>query len=222
MGGSGVQDSAYVDEVIVIGVDSDMAKAANLTFKRPVHFLPDQGGMVANMRYGTAFIAGQWPETQVILGSSADIPTITGEIVDDFIRSCHPWDKAIYYNFVTRATMEARFPGSNRTYTQLADMDVAGGDMVVGRIDVIKNNEPLVQAATNARKHPWQVARLVGLPFLLRFLLHRVTLEDVQATAERVLGQPVAVLLSEHAELAMDADKPEQIELLRRQLANAL
>jgi CTP:molybdopterin cytidylyltransferase MocA len=214
-----VQASRHVEEVVVIGIDEDAAQAAGLRFRRPVHFLPDQGGMVANMRAGTDYIARQWPETGIILGASADIPTITGAIVDDFIERCAPWDKAIYYTFVSRETMEARFPGSNRTYTQLADMEVAGGDMTMAQVGILRQSEPLVLAATNARKHPWQVARLVGLRFLLRFVLGRVTLAEVQAIASRAVGQPVAVLLSPHAELAMDADKPHQVDLLRRELA---
>ncbi len=214
-----IQDSRFIEEVVVIGLDPAVDDTIKLSFQRPVHFLPDQGGMVANIRVGTEFIATTWPETTIILGSSADIPTITGAIVDDFITRCQPWDKAIYYNFVTRETMEARFPHSNRTYTQLADMEVAGGDMSMAQVNIIKDSEPLVLAATNARKHPWQVARLVGFGFLLRFLLHRVTLEEIQATATRAVGKPVAVLLSDHAELAMDADKPNQVDLLRRDLA---
>lgn len=213
-----IQDSRFVEEVVVIGIDPAVGTAGGLSFKRPVHFLPDQGGMVANMRRGTEFIAATWPETEIILGSSADIPTITGAIVDDFISSCEPWDKAIYYNFVNRATMEARFPHSNRTYTKLTDMEVAGGDMSMAQVNVLRDNEALVLAATNARKQPWHVARIVGLPFLLRFLLRRVTLADIQTAASRALGRPVAVLLSPHAELAMDADKPNQVELLRRDL----
>jgi GTP:adenosylcobinamide-phosphate guanylyltransferase len=213
-----IQESRYVDEVIVIGIDKPVAQAAGLRFRRPVHFLSDQGGMVANMRAGTDYIAQQWPEAGIILGASADIPTITGAIVDDFIERCEPWDKAVYYTFVSRQTMEARFPGSNRTYTQLADMEVAGGDMSMAQVGILKQSEPLVLAATNARKHPWQVARLVGLRFLLRFIFGRVTLAEVEATASRALGQPVAVLLSPHAELAMDADKPDQVDLLRREL----
>lgn len=215
-----LQESRYVEEVVVIGIDPT-GDAAALSFRRPVHFLPDAGGMVANMCAGTDFIAQQWPETGIILGASADIPTITGAIVDDFIAACEPWDKAVYYNFVTRATMEARFPDSKRTYTQLADMEVAGGDMVMAQRNVLQQNEPLVLAATNARKHPWQVARIVGLRFLLRFLLRRVTIAEIEATASRVLGRPVAVLLSPHGELAMDADKPHQLDLLRRDLAGA-
>lgn len=216
-----VQESRYVDEVVVIGIDAATAEAAALRFPRPVHFLPDAGGMVANMRAGTDYIAQQWPDTGIILGASADIPTITGAIVDDFIRACEPWDRAVYYTFVTRETMEARFPGANRTYTRLADMDVAGGDMTMAQVGVLRQNEPLVLAATGARKHPWRVARIVGWRFLLRFALRRVTLSEIEATASRVLGKPVAVLLSPHAELAMDADKPHQVDLLRRELTGA-
>lgn len=211
-----VQGSRQVEEVVVVGIDA--AAAADLQFARPVHFLPDNGSMIANMRAGTTYIAAQWPDAQAVLGVSADIPAITSEIVDGFVESCRPWDAAVYYNFVSRQTMEARFPGSNRTYTHLAGMDVAGGDMSMARIGILEENTALVEAASKARKQPWRVARLVGLPFLVRFLLKRVTLADIEHTATRLVGRPVKVLLSPNAELAMDADKPSQVELLRREL----
>lgn len=208
-----------VDQIVVVGLDQEEAETAGVPSSLPVHYVPDNGTMLANMLAGATYIRQQWPDTTIIMGASADIPAITADIVDSFHAACAPWDKDIYYNFVTREVMEARFPGSARTYTRLGELEVAGGDLVMATLAAIDSQQTLYEAVTAARKQPWRIAQLVGWRVLLRMMLRRLTLEDVQAVAERATGQSVSVLLNEHAEIAMDADKPSQVSLLRDDLA---
>lgn len=212
-----VQSSSHVEDVVVVGIAPAMA--AGLHFARPVAFLPDQDGMVANMMAGLEWLARHRPDAQVILGCSADIPTITGRVVDEFIEACRPWDMGVYYNFVTRARLEKRFPDSKRTYSRYGNVEAAGGDMVLARIDVGLRNRPLLESLTAARKQPWRVAAVVGPRLLIKFLFHRVTFNDIEATAQRVLGSPVKIVLDGPPELAMDADKPFQVYMLRAEFA---
>lgn len=212
-----LQTAVSVDEVVVVGLGRDMG----MTFLQPVHHLPDQGSMIGNVIAGINWVRQHRPEAgsdQMVLVSSADIPTISGDIVDKFVAGCEPFDRSIYYNFVDEPTMERRFPGSNRTFVKLRDVSIAGGDLLLARADLADSNRELWEALTNARKHAWQLARIVGLPFLIKFLLRRVSLQDVEDTAARVIGRPVRTVLSPYAELAMDADKPHQVDLLRAAL----
>jgi hypothetical protein len=97
--------------------------------------------------------------------------------------------------------------------------EVAGGDMVIARLDVAERNRALIETLTGARKQPWRIARVVGPRMLLRFLFHRVTFADIEAAAGRILGAPAQIVLDGPAELAMDADKPFQVDLLRAEFA---
>ncbi len=212
-----LQASRQVEDVLVVGLDA--AATAGLRFARPVELLPDQGSMVGNMLAGCAWFQAHRPDAAAILGCSADIPAITPAIVDAFIDACRPWDKAIYYNFVSRETLESRFPNSNRTYSKLNGMEVAGGDMIIVHPEVAERNRALIEMLTGARKQPWRIARIVGLPFLLKFLFRRVTFADIEAVAGRILGAPAKVVLGGPAELAMDADKPYQVDMLRAEFA---
>lgn len=214
-----LHDSSYVEDVIVVGLEPEMV--AGLTFARPVEFLPDHGGMVSNMLGGLEWLTRNRPGSDIVLGCSADIPTITGRVVDEFVEACRPWDKGVYYNFVTRARLEERFPNSRRTYSRYGDIEAAGGDMVIARVDVALRNRPLLESVTAARKQPWRVASVVGLPMLLKFLFRRVTIPDIEATATRALGAPVKIILDGPPELAMDADKPFQVDMLRADLAHS-
>lgn len=212
-----LQGSRHVEDILVVGIEP--AAAAGLAFARPVEFLPDQGSMVGNMLAGCDWFPRHRPGTEVILGCSADIPAITPAIVDAFIEACRPWDQAVYYNFVSRATLESRFPNSNRTYSKLNGTEVAGGDMVMANVGVVARNRPLIESLTGARKQPWRIAQIVGLRLLIKFMLRRVTFAEIEGIGQRLIGEPVKIVLGSPAELAMDADKPYQVDMLRAEFA---
>lgn len=211
-----LQASQQIDDIVVVGLGSDLG----MTFPRPVHHLPDQGSLIGNVISGIHYLKERNPELGMVLLSSADIPAITADIVDRFITSCRPFDKTIYYNFVDEPAMEARFPGSNRTFVKLKGVNVAGGDLLLAHADLADSHVDLWQALTEARKHAWKLARVVGFRFLLKFLFHRVGLREIEQTAQRIIGKPVKTILTPYAELAMDADKPHQVDLLRKEFSN--
>jgi molybdopterin-guanine dinucleotide biosynthesis protein A len=208
-----LQGSRSVEDVLVVGLTPEMGAA--LRFARPVEFLPDQGGMVSNMLAGCDWLLRHRPDAAAILGCTADIPAITPVMVDGFVEACRPWDRGVYYNFVDREKIESRFPNSNRTYSKISGTEVASGGLIVAQPAIAERNRDLLEMLTAARKHPWRIARIVGLPFLLKFLFRRVTFADIEATAGRILGAPVQIVLSSPAEVAMDADKPHQVDMLR-------
>lgn len=212
-----VQGSRHIEDVLVVGLDA--ASATGLHFARPLEFLPDQGSMVGNMLAGCGWFLRHRPDTAVILGCTADIPAITPTMVDNFVEACRPWDRGVYYNFVSRQKLESRFPNSNRTYSKISGTEVASGGLTVVQPAIAERNRALLEMLTAARKHPWRVARIVGLSFLLKFLFQRVTFADIEATAGRLIGAPVQIVLSSPAEVAMDADKPFQVDMLRAEFA---
>lgn len=207
-----LQGSRHIEDILVVGLDP---AAAGLRFARPVESLPDQGSMVGNMLAGCDWFLRHRPDAPAILGCTADIPAITPAVVDGLVESCRPWDHGVYYNFVSREKIEGRFPNSNRTYSNISGTEVASGGMIIVQPAIAERNRALLEMLTAARKHPWRIARIVGLPFLLKFVFHRVTFADIEATAGRILGAPVRIVLSSPAEMAMDGDKPFQIDMLR-------
>jgi GTP:adenosylcobinamide-phosphate guanylyltransferase len=206
-----LQSSQSIGDIVVAGLGDD----SGMRFQRPVRHIPDQGRMLANVLAGINWIRERKPESRNVIICSADIPTLTGPIIDKFVESCRPFDKAVYYPFVTKETMETRFPGSRRTFVKLKGVQVAGGDVVLVHADLAATHQELWHAVSNARKHAWQLARIVGLGTLLRFLTHRLDFADIEKIGQRMIDRPVKIIISLDAELAMDADKPSQVDLLR-------
>lgn len=206
-----LQNAKTIGEIVVVGLGSDLS----MTFQKPVYHITDQGSLLKNTLAGVAKLRELHPETNLMLICSADIPTLTHAIVDDFIEKCAPYDKGIVYNFVDKQTLETRFPHSNRTYVKLKDGLIAGGDMTLIQADLTDHNRDIWEALSNARKHAWQLARIIGFRFMLKFLLRQLTFADIEAVTERITKRPAQIMLNSHAEIAMDADKPEQVLLLR-------
>ncbi len=210
-----LQTASHVERLVVVGLDGDLG----MRFQRPVDvFLPDHGSMVANVLAGVKWLRRDRPDIEAVLFCTADIPTTTGAIVDEFIDRCRPFDAGVYYILVTKEAMESRFPASNRTYVKFKGVDAAGGDMAVASVAVADANEELWETLSNARKHAWKLARIVGFSTLVKYLTRRLSLDDVTRKAASIINYPVEIVLDPPAELAMDADKPEQVDMLRAEL----
>ena len=208
-----LQGAPSVQDLVVVGLGE--TETAGLSFARPVHFLPDQGGMVANARAGIDWVQAARPEATKALLSTADIPLLSSAIVEWLIAVCRPFDALAYYTVVRRETMELRFPHSRRTFVPLKGIQIAGGDLHIVQTRILSTDDALWEALTNARKHAWQLARLVGPGMLLRLLTRQLTLSAIEETAGRIFDAPIRIVLSPHPELAMDADRPHQLEILR-------
>ena len=182
-----LQSAKHVDRIVLVGLEDDMG----MQFLRPIdRFLPDHGSLVGNVLAGLRWLQQDKPDIGNVLFCSSDLPAITAENVDSFVESCEPFDKGIYYIFTPREAMEARFPGSKRTYVKLKGLEVAGGDMAIAKAELADSNEELWIALTEGRKHAWKLASTIGLRVLFKYLFRRLSVMDIEQTAERIIGRP--------------------------------
>lgn len=210
-----LQSARHVDDVILVGLGADSGQR----FLRPVIHVADQGSLVGNVLAGVNRIITHKPNTRVVLISSSDIPLLTGEIVDSYIEMCHPFDCGVYYNVVTKETMEARFPDSNRTFIRLKDAEVTGGDIHIIQTKCISGNRELWDKLVSNRKQPWKFASTVGWGVLFKLFMHQLLLADIEKLIQKKINHKAKIVLSPHAELAMDGDRPHHIEMLRNEIA---
>ena len=211
-----LEASPLVDHIYVVGLDQ--SDVNHLHLPQNITLVPESGGLVANLSAALNRLLLDNPQAKTALLCSADIPLLTPEVINAYIEDCRPFDCIAYYNVVTRETIEKHFPGSGRTFVRLRDQAIAGGDMTLVQTRILNTNEALWEAIVNGRKHAWRLARLVGLRVLLRLLFRRLTVSEIEQLASRLLDAPVRIINSPFPELAMDVDKPRQVELLRGML----
>lgn len=206
-----LQGSKYIADVVVVGIKDP----PNATFEKDVTFLPDKEGIVKNGLSGMAWLAQNRPEQSPILFCSVDIPTLTAEIVDEFIETCQPFNSGIYYSMVTREAIENRFPGAKRTYFHLKGLELAGGDLIIANVLSADDLIGVLKRLEDGRKSPWKIALMVGPLKFVKFLLRQLSLDEVESVATKILGIKASVIIFPHAEIAMDVDKAHHLELLR-------
>jgi hypothetical protein len=210
--------STVIENVVIVG----LTEKSGVTCGKPLHYIPNQGKMLDNLRAGAEKVVAINRKARHVLLVSSDIPAITGEMVDWVVNESMRTDDDIYYNIITRDVMEARFPGSRRTYTRLKDMDICGGDMNVGRLALLTTDDTgLWERITNARKSPLKQAGLIGFDTLFLLLLRKLTLEKAIANIMKRLKITGRAIVCPYAEVGMDIDKPHQLEILRADLARA-
>ncbi len=204
-----------VERVILVGLQpQDGLRSQKLTT-----YLPEQGSLLANMQTGAFEILRQNPAATHGLFVAGDIPAITGAMVDWLLQKTAEGRHDVYYNVVAREVMEARFPESRRTYIRFRDVEVCGGDMNIGRLQLLTNNSGPWGELIRRRKKPLAQAALIGFDTLLLLFLRRLTLQGMAERVSRKLGLSGQAILNPYAEIAMDVDKPHQLALLRAHLA---
>ncbi len=197
-----------VDRIIIVGLSADV----NLRSSKPMGFLPESGGMLANLTAGVEHLQSIDPSIQQVLLLSCDIPTITPEMVDWRVHGADP-DSDLEYSVIKKETMDSRFPTASRSYVRLQDVEVCGGDMNVIHVRLVEDTTFWERMVT-ARKRPLRQAALLGFDLLFLVLIRRITINDAVKRVSNRLGLKGRAVISPYAEIGMDVDKPHQLELV--------
>lgn len=204
-----------VDAIILIGLSAK----TELVSAKPIHYIPNQGRMLANIVAGVTKALELNKKTEYVLVVSSDIPALKGEMVDWLISKCMETKDELYYGVCPRDVMEARFPESRRTYTRLKNIELCGADIHVTHVRMATEHLDLWEQLIGNRKSPFRQASIVGWDLVWKiFVTHGLALDELVEQVCARLGIKGRAIVWEHAEPAMDVDKPHQLELLRADL----
>jgi GTP:adenosylcobinamide-phosphate guanylyltransferase len=171
--------------------------------------LPEGESLLANIQAGLAAV----PHEGHALLVTADIPLLTPDALDDFIRRGLEMDADVRYPIIPQAANDAKTPGMKRTYVKLREGRFTGGNMMLVKVAAFQKMEPLVQEAYALRKKPLKLGQRLGWGFLLRMPLGLLHIADVETTVGRVLGGKARAVRTNYAEIGADVDKPEDMTL---------
>jgi GTP:adenosylcobinamide-phosphate guanylyltransferase len=209
-----LRGSGVVDHIVVVGLKrQDLASEDH-----QLHFVDSVGGMVDNIFAGLNKLQEVNPSVEKILLFSSDIPLITPEIVRGFVEECGSQEADIYYAVIEEKTMEARFPGSRRTFVPFKGGRYSGGDALLVDVAATAGNVELARALTGSRKNYLDQARMLGFGFIIRFLLRMMTVYEAAERAAQKANLNGRVVNTRFAELGMDLDKPHQYEIIKADL----
>lgn len=207
--------SQYIERVVIVSLPED----SGLSCTKPVAYVPNQGGMLQNIRAGIEKVLELDPQAKHVLAVSSDIPAVTSEMVDWTVKTTMETDHDIYYSVIRKEVMEKRYPGSKRSFTHLKDMEICGGDMNVVRAKTVTANEDLWEKIIASRKNVFKQAALLGYDNLFLLLLRQITIDNAVKRVTKRMDITGRVIICPYAELGMDVDKPHQLEMVRADLA---
>ncbi len=210
-----LSDAVKVEHVVIIG----LAPKVPVQCSKATYYVQSEGNMLANMVAGVEKVVEVNPQAEYVLIVSADIPGITGEMVDWLVKQIEETPADVYYGVIPRNVMEKRYPHSHRTWGHLKDMDVCGADINAVHVSMATEHLELWNALIGNRKSPFKQAAIIGYGTLLQFFLRQLTLEDVCARISSRIGVNGKALVWPWAEAGMDVDKPHQLEIMREDLS---
>jgi molybdopterin-guanine dinucleotide biosynthesis protein A len=147
-------DAKSVDNVIVIGLSAK----SGLTCKKPIHYISNQGRMLANIVTGVSKAVELNKKNEYVLLVSSDIPAIKPDMVDWLVETCMETKDDLYYGVCPREVMETRYPTSKRTFTKLKDMEVCGSDVNVIHVSMTTDHLDTWEELIGNRKSPLRQA----------------------------------------------------------------
>lgn len=208
-------EAKLVDQVIVIG----LSQKSGLTCKKPLHYLSNQGRMLANIVAGVNKSLELSPKGEHVLIVSSDIPAVKGDMVDWLVKTAMQTKEDIYYGVCPREVMESRFPTSKRTYTKLKDAEVCGADINIVHVSMATEHLDTWEQLIGNRKSPLRQAAIIGLGTAFKYLTGQYKLRELVEAVTRRIGITGSAVIWDHAEPCMDVDKPHQLEIMREDLA---
>ena len=200
-----------VSEVVVV---TPSAEGLGSWAQRVDHIVVSDGSFIDNALAGLDVFPGDQP----VLAATGDLPALTSEAVDDYVSRSLASGAEFTYPLVAAADMEEQFPGSQRTYVQVAGGKVTGGNVMLLTPQVVRHNRNLAQRLFETRKSAVGMARVIGVPFIFKYLTGRLRGDDVERKMQQLLGVQCAAVYTRYASIGADVDKPIDVVVAERVL----
>ncbi len=155
-----------------------------------------------------------WPDDgDTLLYATSDLPYVSAAAIEAFIAQVPAGVLAL--PLADAEHYARRFPGAPPFGITLAAERVVNGGVFVVPPGSAERIAGVAARFFDARKRPWQMAGLVSPWVLLRFLLRRVSVGDLETLASRTLSVPALAIRRCAPELAFDCDTAAEYEYAR-------
>jgi len=155
-----------------------------------------------------------------VLITTGDHPLLTPEMLNHFMTEAEASKADVLAGLATGETIRAAHPETRRTYFKLGGTEVSGCN-----IFAVMNEKGLRlveawQDIEKNRKKPFKLIAAFGVLPLVEFLLGRLTPERAFTRISQRLGITAKPVFMPFAEAAIDVDKPDDLKLAEKILAN--
>jgi hypothetical protein len=145
---------------------------------------------------------------------TCDLPFLRPEHLTDFLAKV-PSDAELALPLIEQAAFHRRFPGARSLFVPLRDGTFAAG--CAYRVDVaaFHRSLPHIEDVFARRKSKVEMAKLLGIGFLLQLLTRQATIDGTVAKVESIVKCRGAVVVGAAPELAFDVDREGELAYAR-------
>ncbi len=213
-----VQSAHLKDRACIVGPENEIKPAImNYSFD----FIPEGGTILESIFNALR----HYKNEDAVLITNADLPLLSKEAIDAFVEKCFleesPWKDNVYISVVPKENFTGKFSHIAKSTSRFRDVDVCHGNLFMVSPRVLDNEDAVNRINTiyNARKSPIQSAFATGLRVGISYvlgvhLLHILTMNQMAAIASARFGIGFVPVLSSYPEIAVDADEPEDYQLI--------
>ncbi len=210
---SALANSPSIKKIIVVGPEEGLVELAEQGYLFTA--VTGRESMLDNIDAGLKAAA---PDGLCLL-STGDIPLVDSKMIEDILTLCGPYNADLYYPIVSGKRCSQRFPCTKRTCVRLKEGSFTGGNLALIRASWFHGSRDRLETFIASRKHPLKLLRIFPPWFIMKYLFHRLSLEDVENHLSRLLSFTARAVPCPFVELATDVDKPSDLEVVKRELA---
>lgn len=186
---------------------------------RGFDWAPSQPDLMGSFEAG---VLATGEEDQPVLVCCGDLPLVTAEALDDFVRRCRRRPEAgLWYGFLRQENSLYRYPRVGHTWARLQDGTFCGSGVMMLRPRVMKSMRAAMDRLTHARKNMLKLAHCLGWGNLLNYALGRLTVARAEKAGQQIFGVPCAGIETPYAELGFNVDDAASLAEARRLLGEA-
>jgi CTP:molybdopterin cytidylyltransferase MocA len=171
--------------------------------RRDLRVIPAAPGGEANI----ARALDAWPAEDDLLFATSDLPFVAAGELTAFLAASADYDLTL--PLATAAAYQAAYPGAPPHVTELGGERVANGSVFFIRGGARASVRAIAGRFFEARKSAPGMARLLGGKLLVRFLVRRLRIADIERRAESVFGVRAAAIRDTAPGLCYDVDTLE-------------
>lgn len=153
-----------------------------------------------------------------VLVTTCDHALLTPDIVRQFLSGAKGAEAAA--GCVEQRAYQARFPGSRRTFIKLNDFVFSGANLFWFGGSAARNLVAFWRRLELKRKKPLAMALEIGLDTALRYASGGISKASLEGLIRRKTGVAARLVGLASAEAAIDVDKPEDLALVRKLIAD--
>lgn len=200
--------AACVDRIIIVGPEC----LKEIVGDRVEAVHDSTNSIIENMRKG---ISSLNDDNHVIV-CTCDIPLVSGEAIEDFVRQCLDKNVDIGYPIIEKSLNDKKYPDVKRTYVKTKDGIYTGGNIIYVNPLVLDECYKIAESLVENRKSAIKMGKTIGIGTLIRLCLGILKVGSVEKKASKLFGINIRAIETLYPEIGNDVDKIDDVEFVEK------